>query len=223
MPLSDSPKRAVQKGVRRRAVGAETNKHWSDSQKIEAVTLWLSMGNLRLVAATLNIPEMTLRNWRSTQWWKEVSDEIKLQDKIQFSATAQKVIAKSLEVIGDRLQNGDYIYDQKQGQLIRKPVSVRDATAVASAMIDKKVLLDKSEFQQETAESIEQRLEKLMNRFAAMAPQNQPPTEVIFVEEKRAENEEREAGLLLRQGVPEAPGAGEEQGGEECSEEDDQC
>ena len=220
MALSDSPRRAVQKSSRRRAVGAETNRHWSDAQKIEAVTLWLTMGNLRLVAATLNIPEMTMRAWRKTDWWKSIAEEIKLQEKIQFSATAQRVIAKSLEVIQDRLEGGDYIYDQKQGQLIRKPVSVRDATAVASAMIDKKVLLDKSEFQQETAESIEQRLEKLMNKFAAMVPQNQPVSDVIFVEGSSAEDEEREEGLLLRQGVSEETGTGEEPGGEECSEED---
>ena len=216
MALSDS-ERGSEFKIRRRGANSP-HKNWSDAQKIEAVTLWLSMGNLRLVAATLRIPEPTVRQWRTTQWWRDIAAEIQLQDNIQLSATAKNIIDKSLSVIADRLEQGDWIYDQKTGQMKRKPVAMKDALAVADRMMDKKEKLDKLEVVQQTTESIEQKLDKLMQRFAQAA---QPVTDVIYVkEETDAEDEKREEGLFLRQGISEEAGTGEEQGGEECSEED---
>lgn len=189
MSLSDK-KGAQDRKVRRRGVN-QMNKHWSDAQKIEAVTLWLSMGNLRLVGATLRIPEDTIRKWRMQNWWKEIADEIQLQDKIQLSATAKNIIDKSLSTIADRLEHGDWIYDQKSGQMRRKPVGMKDALAVADRLMDRKEALDRQEVVQATTESVEQKLNKLMEKFSAIASPAAQVTDVIFVkEETNAENEE---------------------------------
>lgn len=220
MSLSDNETQAVRPSGRRRGVN-QVGKSWSDSQKIEAVTLWLSLGNLVLVGATLKIPEVTLRKWRATQWWKEIAEEIQLQDKIQLSATAKNIVDKSLGVLADRLENGDWIYDQKSGQMRRKPVAMKDALAVADKMLDHKERMDKTVVSVETTESVENKLTNLMEKFAKLAaPQ---VTDVIYVENNRAENEERKEGLLVRQAVREAPGTSEESGGQECSEEDNEC
>ena len=226
MALSDKEQIAVRPSGRRRSVNAATNKQWSDSQKIEAVTLWLSLGNLVLVGATLKIPENTLRKWRATQWWKEIAEEIQLQDRIQLSATAKNIVDKSLETIADRLHNGDWIYDQKSGQMRRKPVAMKDALAVADKMLDHKERMDKTVVQTESTESVENKLANLMEKFARLAQPN--VTDVIYVEAPSAENEEGaerdiRSGLLVRQGISETPGASEEPGGQECSEEDDEC
>lgn len=208
--------------VKRRGTTA-AGKYWSDAQKVEAVTLWLSMGNLRLVAATLRIPEPTIRHWRSTQWWKEIAEEIQLQDKIQLSARAKNVIDKSMEVIADRLEQGDWIYDQKSGQMRRKPVAMKDALAVADKLMDRKDKLDKTLVVQDSSESVEAKLTKLMEKFSAVASTAAQPvvTDVIYVKENEdAPHEEREEGLQLRQGISETPGTSEEQGGEECGKED---
>ena len=225
MSLSDSP-HGQKYNVRRRSTNAATNKTWSDAQKIEAVTLWLSMGNLRLVGATLRIPEQTLRNWRATQWWRDIAQEIQLQDKIQLSATAKNIIDKSMAVIADRLEAGDWIYDQKSGQMRRKPVAMKDALAVADRLMDRKEKLDKLDVTEQSSESIEQKLDKLMQRFSQAA---QPQvTDVVYVkEENGATNEEGaernlRSGLLLRQGVSEETGTSEEQGGEEFGPQGDQ-
>ena len=221
MALSDHNKYISVPSVKRRGVN-QAKKHWSDSQKIEAVTLWLSLGNLRLVGATLKIPEDTLRRWRATQWWKDIADEIQLQDRIQLSATAKNIVDKSLSVLADRLENGDWIYDQKSGQMRRKPVAMKDALAVADKMLDRKDQLDRTTVQTQSTESVENKLAKLMEKFSAMA---QPVvTDVVFVQENTgAKNEERQEGLFLRQGISEEAGTGEEPGGEESSSEDDEC
>lgn len=230
MALSDKPTIQERGSPRRRGVGEKSSgKHWSDSQKVECVTLWLAMGNLRLVAATMGIPEITVRVWRASQWWKELADEIAVQDRIQMSASAKNIINKSLEVVHDRLQHGDWIYDQKAGKLVRKPVAMKDALTAANSMIDQKLKLDKVDNSDQSSESIDQRLEKLMNKFAALAAPATVVTDVIYVSEEdtSAKNEEgaewsEHSGLLIRQTVREETGTGEEPSGSQFSEEDNE-
>ena len=223
MAISDNQRVQETVHVRRRGVKQE-GKWWSDSQKIEAVTLWLTLGNLVMVSATTRIPEDTLRKWRATQWWKELAEEIKMQDKMQLSASAKNLVDKSLSVIADRLEAGDWIYDQKTGQMRRKPVSMKDALAVADRMIEQQERLEKTSVVHDSVESVEAKLNKLMEKFAQVAAPI--VTDVIYVEadstkeNQNAPNEERQAGLQLRQGISEEAGTGEEPGGEECSEED---
>ena len=226
MSLSDTVK-GQSHNIRRRGVNQE-NKPWSDAQKIEAVTLWLSMGNVALVAATLRIPEKTMRKWTYTQWWKEIAEEIRLQDKIVLSASAKNIIDKSLNVIADRLEQGDWIYDQKTGEMRRKPVSMKDALQVADRMLDRKEKLDKTQVVNTSAESVEQKLNKLMEKFSQAAMPAAQITDVIFVKEQENATDENgseweeSSRLQLRQTVREESGTGEESSGTELSEEDDE-
>lgn len=194
MALSDHRSKSKTK---RRAVG-DVHKHWSDKQKLEAVSLYLQLGNLALTAATLKIPEQTIRDWRGTEWWERVAAELKIQDNIQFSQAAKRLIDKGMGVMADRLENGEWIYDQKKGKMVRKPVGLRDATTAVNSMIDKKLLLDKQEVKVVDAERLEDKLNKLMDRFSQLAT-GQPPkqvevTDVIYVSEDNEEEGDIDEG-----------------------------
>jgi hypothetical protein len=182
--LSDNKNRAKVPSSRRRATGAATNKHWSDSQKIEAVTTYLTLGNLVLTSNVLKIPEMTLRGWKQTQWWKDIESELRVQENIQLSSRLQRILDKTLEACEDRIQNGDLIYDNKTGQLIRKPVNLRDAHKVAMDMIDKREHLQNKEPTVVAMEQIDDRLKKLADQFAQIARKTAvvEVTDVIEVE-----------------------------------------
>ncbi len=182
--LSDNEKRSKVPSSRRRAVGAPTNKHWSDSQKIEAVQTYKALGNLVLTSNVLKIPEMTLRGWKQTQWWKELDQELDLQENVQLSANLKRILDKTLAVTEDRIVNGDFIYDNKTGQLIRKPVNLRDVHKVAMDMIDKRDALANRVPVQTTLEGIDDRLKKLaekLSNIGAKAPVE--VTDVIIGEE----------------------------------------
>lgn len=204
--LTDSDRRRSYKtnGPRRRAVAAKTNRHWSDTQKIEAVQMYLLLGNLAEVGRQLQIPDITLRMWKVTQWWKDIVDSLKSQETIVFGQRLKTLIEKSLLAVDDRLANGDVIYNQKTGELIRKPVAMKDALKVATDLIDKRQKLERPEQQQVAQEGVMERLEKLAKSFEAFATKKVEVTDVIFV--KEAENalpEEREEGL--QEGVQEVP------------------
>jgi hypothetical protein len=187
MALSDTENGKKRDITRRRAISAETNKQWSDNQKIEAVQTYLALGKITLTSAVLKIPEITLRKWKSTDWWKEIENELRVQDDLVLSSKLQNLINKSLETVQDRLENGDYIYDNKAGKLVRKPVNMRDAHKVTMDMVDKRDYLINKVPAQQSADALEDKLAKLAEKFAQIAGSVKAPvivTDVIEVEAK---------------------------------------
>lgn len=169
--LSDSERKKDKKSKRIRSIAAETNRQWADSQKMEAIQSYLLLGNLALTSRILGIPEITLRVWKTTQWWKDAVAEIKSQEKVELSAKMKKIVGASLAVVEDRLVNGDFQFDQKTGEVIRKPVNMKDAHRVAMDMQQRQELVDKSLSGEEDKgdEGIQSRLLKLAEQFAEMA------------------------------------------------------
>jgi len=167
--LSDTPSKQDRKTGRNRSIEAGTNKQWSDNQKMEAIQSYLLLGNLALTSRILGIPEITLRVWKRTDWWADMVNEIKSQDRIQLSSRMKKIVDASLTVVEDRLLNGDYQFDQKTGQNIRKPVNMKDAHKVAVDLQDRQDLIEKSQKPEITDEKIESRLLQLAETFATMA------------------------------------------------------
>ena len=152
-----------------RSTLAPTNKQWSDKQKMDAVNSYLLLGNLALTGRLLNIPEITLRVWKATTWWKDAVAEIKASEKIELSARIKKLVDASMTVVEDRLSNGDFQYDQKSGTMVRKPVNMKDAHKVAVDLQARQDIIEKSEVVVQTEEHVEDKLLALANRFADMA------------------------------------------------------
>lgn len=169
--LSDTPSMKNRKRNQDRSILAKTNKSWSDNQKMEAVQSYLLLGNLAMTGRILGIPEITLRVWKRSEWWKDAVAEIKSQEKVELSGKMKKLLDASLSVVEDRLINGDYQFDQKTGQVVRKPVNMKDAHKVAMDMQERQEMLDKALVEKEdTSDSgIESRLLKLAEQFAEMA------------------------------------------------------
>lgn len=165
--LTDVPAKK-NKSPKRRAVAAGSNYQWSDKQKIEAVQSYLTLGNLALTGRILGIPEITLRVWKTSEWWKNTVEDIKQSDTIQLSSRLKKIVEASLSAVEDRLQNGDFIYDNKTQQMVRKQVNLRDAHKVAVDLMDKKAVLEKSVVAPEQEQTDEQRLLRLAEKFADM-------------------------------------------------------
>lgn len=166
MALSDNPV-AKQRKPKDRSITAKTNKSWSDKQKIEAVQHYLLVGNLALTARVMGIPEITIRQWKTTEWWKNVVEDLKMQENMQLSAKLKNLVEASLVAVSDRLENGDFMYDQKTGQMIRKPVNIRDAHKVATDLMEKRTMLDKAAAPAQEQTQDVNRLEQLAEKFAS--------------------------------------------------------
>jgi transposase-like protein len=159
--LSNAPKR-------RRAVKGN-NKHWSQSQKIEAVLTYIATGSEVKTAAATGIPKNTLHIWRYQPWWKELQQQIQDERDDEINADISKILQKSMETVSDRLVNGDFGFNQKTGEIFRKPVNLKDAHKVTIDMIDKRNLLNGKPTSRTEKVDTNNQLDFLAKKFAEMA------------------------------------------------------
>lgn len=161
---------------------------YPDSKKLEAVKLWLLTGNLMHTAAALNIPFPTLRTWRYQDWWSNLVEELKTEDRLKLSNRLQTIAEKSLNQLEDRIQNGDWIFNRATGELERKPVSLRDTTQAFNSIHDRKQKLDTRPKDEADNKQVMDRLAALASKFEEIAAKKQPiqVTDVIFKEKEDA-------------------------------------
>ncbi len=147
----------------------ESGQWWSDAKRLEVVTTWLVLGKIPLVSATTGVPEGTIRQWRTQPWWKEIEISVQTETDQELDAKLAKRIDKALDLVMDRLENGDYLYDPKTSTFIRKPVSMKDTWKVSTEMIDKRLLIRKQPKEQASQEAVGDILKNLAKEFADMA------------------------------------------------------
>jgi hypothetical protein len=167
---------------------------YSDNQKLDVVKMWLITGNMMQVSAALGIPYETVKTWRYSKWWDEVVQELRTENTIQLSQKLKKIADKALDVTLDRLEHGDFFYDQKTGEIVRKPVVMRDAYMVAVGNLDRHIDLDRKPQEEAAQQKTEDRLAQLAEAFAKFAGKAKK------IEVLDAVYEEREAGL--QEGAP---------------------
>ena len=113
------------------------NTTWSQEARIAAVSQYLVLGNMALVSSTTGIPHQLLRAWKQQPWWADTEAQIRSTENLQIDSKLTKIVDKSLDAVMDRLENGEFVYNQKTGQVIRKQVNMKDAAKVAVDTITK--------------------------------------------------------------------------------------
>jgi hypothetical protein len=215
--------------LRNTKVKHRPNTNWPMEKKIEVVSQFLVLGNMKMVAAMTGVSYDLIRQWKLQPWWKELEAEIRQTQNIEMDTKLSKIVDKSLDATLDRIENGEFFYDQKTGQVKRKPAALRDVARVSVDMLSKRELLrgNATERKETTQISVAEQLKLLAAEFAKW--QEKPKevldvemVEVLDVEIKDALHEEREEGLQA--GGSEVyleAGSSEEEGSAECSPEGD--
>lgn len=171
----------------------QKNQKYTDEFKYKTVVLYSQVGSLKAIGLTLGIPYQTIKEWHATDWWKSVEDDILSQKKTKLSGQIEKVRDKAVNVVEDRLDNGDFFYDQKSGELIRRPVSADSAARILNSTLNTSVRLEElrqNEKRIENVEKTQDRLTKLKEEFAKFARATQIEGKV-----NNAIHEEREEKL----------------------------
>lgn len=174
----------------------EGSKNYTEKKKIEVVTTYLALGKAPMVEAVTGVPRGTIRIWKMQPWWKELESEIRNEETLELDAKLSKIVNKSLDLVADRLDNGDFMYDPKSGKVKRIPVKMRDAERVSSNLIDKRQLIRKNPVEKAMQQQqFEDRLLKLAEQFAEFALGKKAEPRVIEGEVINAVHDQREEGL----------------------------
>jgi hypothetical protein len=165
--------------------GAVKQQHWSDRQRMNAVAVFVTTGSASLTSQTTKIPYDTISYWKKQQWWKDTIAEMRNSQRMDNGAKLKKVFDKAVIQLEERIDNGDWVYNQKTGKMQRKLLSGRDLNQITKDAIDKQIVLDKLLDQpKQDEEDIKDRLARLMEEFKKISnPNYKPQREVIDLDD----------------------------------------
>jgi hypothetical protein len=184
--------------LRLSAKAKDDSGYWTWEKKIEVVTKYMALGNLRLTAEVSKVPYDTCTEWKKSNWWSQVVDEIKKTKSTEMNNKLSKIIDKSLSAIEDRLENGDFVFSQKTGEVLRKPVTIKDANTVAKDLLSHQIRVEEIANKiEERKETIQETLKVLADEFAKWNRRalNKTAETTDFKELTNALHDQRETGL----------------------------
>jgi hypothetical protein len=112
---------------------------YDNQQRIEAAVHFMVHGSLTKTAKACHIPLTTLYDWKQSEWWPTLTEQIRSEKEIEFQAGFSRIVESAIGQIEDRLEHGDVkLVKTKNGyEQQRVPVSAKDATMVAAISYDK--------------------------------------------------------------------------------------
>ena len=152
--------------VRTKKKGAGTPGLWPEAKKVELITTYIATGSLLMACGICKVPYATAKRWKTQPWFQEMIDNIQAEETTKLDAKLSGIVSKTLDVIVDRLEGGDYILDSKSGTVKRVPVKMRDAKSVMTDLFDKRQLIRKQPTQITESQTVDKRLAMLAENFA---------------------------------------------------------
>ena len=146
---------------------------WSEEKRIEAATVYLNCGNLSMTSRLTGIPRYTIKEWLDKDWWNQLLLDINKAKETDKKNKFSKLIDKSIELLENRLEEGDFQYDPKTGKMIRVPLKARDANRILNDAQQAVLNIDKESRkveQQKKVEDIADRLTKIAQAFSNVRP-----------------------------------------------------
>lgn len=113
---------------------------YDDTKRIEVASIYAVTGDPKKCSELTGVPADTIRGWRSQDWFKTLLEEIRNENNEILDSRFTEIVHKSQDLVLDRLEHGDFTFS-KTGELVRKPVSVRDLALVAAITVDKRQIL----------------------------------------------------------------------------------
>jgi len=169
----------------------QTGSQYLHTDRLKAVSLYMTYGNMTRVSKETGISQATLSEWKNkTEWWHEVFEAIRKEKNDEFDAMATRIIHLAGEQLEDRLVNGDHVVvkNGKKNNLMRKPVSARDLVIVQGTEYDKRQLSRLAPTSISNNASTESRLNHLAEQMISLVEQNKPVSTI-----ERAETTENPA------------------------------
>lgn len=182
-------------------VGKKHDGRWTWETKVYAVEVFLETRNLREVVKRIGCSIETLQNWKNSEWWDRTANEIIAAKKAGTTTKLGFIIDKAMDKVIDKLENGEEVLNNKTGQLVRKPVSLRDVNNVLKDAIDRQLKIEKETQDAVIQQSVPEILKNIALEFAkfnSKVKQNNA-TDIEFNEViDNAVHDQREEGLQER-------------------------
>jgi len=171
-PVTGGAKRAMEQGI------------FPQAKYVEAATIFAATGSCKKVEELCGVPEKIVRSWIKQTKFKEILEEIRDENDELIDAKFTELVDQALTGLKDRLEGGDYILNQRTGELQRKPISARELAQITSVNIDKRQLLRGKPTSRSEVVGEGKRLEQLAEQFIKMTQKKKeiPAIDVDYVQ-----------------------------------------
>lgn len=119
---------------------ADGKSSYSVDDRLQAVMLYVTEGNMKKVERMTSIPYVTLTSWKEQEWWPHALQFCHKRKDKELELRFSRVIHDAVSEVHDRVTKGDYQI-LKDGEKIRKPMSGKDLAVVMGVIHDKRQLL----------------------------------------------------------------------------------
>ena len=137
--------------------------------RLKVVEDFLLYGSYKKAGDINGVSQNTVSKWKHQPWWKEFEDEILAQRAVATTNKIAGVVDIGLDVVQNRLVEGDFSYNQKTGEIYRQPVKLKDAASAVNGLMQRAQALQKTIDKQgnkEATKTINEHLQVLATEFA---------------------------------------------------------
>ena len=163
-------------------------KWWSKDQRLQVIAMYAMTGSLVETSMASGVPLVTIKDWKRRPWWAEMMQEVRREDLDAAGASMQKIVKKAMVALEDRVDNGNFTFDQRTGKVVRIPINAKDALKVTIDLQERQEKIGRGEVASGSQEAAVDRLTKLaeeLARFSKAKPVNQIEGEVKVIEEAK--------------------------------------
>jgi hypothetical protein len=93
--------------------------------KTDAAALYCVYGSTKEVAKILHLEESLIKQWKTEPWWFEIQKQVFVEQNEKLASQLSQTLDKTMTELSDRLENGDYTYNPKTGDVTRKPIEAK--------------------------------------------------------------------------------------------------
>jgi hypothetical protein len=163
---------------------AEIGGKYSVDDRLHAVMLYITEGNMKKVETMTGIPYVTLNSWKEKEWWPAALQFCHKRKDKELELRFSRVIHDTVGEIHDRVINGDWKHDNRTGQKVRIPMSGKDLSVVMGVIHDKRQMI-RGEATSITGQSASQTeklkaLEEKFNEFSSQLKAKTIDAEVVY-------------------------------------------
>lgn len=182
--------------------GAKKNtlyaKNWFPQEKrLEAATMYAVLRDFEKVSEIVGIPVRILKQYTVQPWWDNIVSKVIKEANEELDGKITQALDKGLDVLLDRIQNGEIWVDRKTGEHRRVPIAAKTVVLATDVLFDKRQLLRGEATTRSDSISPEQKLLALKEQFEKLAKSKgiNPEAEIIEGEVVDAKLEELQTGL----------------------------
>jgi len=118
-------------------------KKYTREERYKAAALYVATGNSMAVSRETGIPASTIRDWlQHDPDFQLICQEYRAECGEKWRYKYAQIIDESTDQVLDRIRNGDFVRDNKTGELNRVPVKAKELAIIEAIHFDKLRLLE---------------------------------------------------------------------------------